>query len=225
MLPHIILHNVQSLDGRIDWITPDVGIYYELARQFQEDATLVGSQTILNPPEKEDIPKEDESAFEETKFDSEDKRPLLVIPDSRGRIRTWHYLKKLPYWRNWIALCSEKTPREYLDYLKKRHIDHIVAGDDHVDLRSALEDLANRYQIKTIRVDSGGTLNGILFRLGLVNEISIIVDPSLVGGTSPKSIFNAPDLTSKEGVFKLKLIHFERLKNDNVWLRYEIESK
>lgn len=225
MFPHIILHNVQSLDGRIDWFSPDVGLYYEMVSGFSEDATLVGSQTILNPPEKEDIPKEDESAFEKPKLDPEDKRPLLVIPDSRGRIRIWHYLKKLPYWRNWIALCSEKTPNDYLDYLKKRHIDYIVAGEDHVDLGSALVELAGRYHVKTIRVDSGGTLNGILLRQDLVKEISVLIDPVLVGGASPKSIFNSPDLTSNEGVIKLKLIHFEKLKNDNIWLRYEIESK
>jgi 2,5-diamino-6-(ribosylamino)-4(3H)-pyrimidinone 5'-phosphate reductase len=222
MLPKIIIHNAQSLDGRIDWFTPDVGLYYEIATQFKEDATLVGSETILNPYEEVDIPEEDESAFEMPEKDPEDKRPILVIPDSRGRIRTWHYLRSLPYWSWWISLVSKKTPQDYLDYLKKRHIDYIAKGRDHVDMKAALEELGSRYGVKNIRMDSGGTLNGVLFRLGLVNEISIIVDPSLVGGTSPKSIFRAPDLKSAEGVIKLKLIHFEKMKNDNIWLRYEV---
>jgi 2,5-diamino-6-(ribosylamino)-4(3H)-pyrimidinone 5'-phosphate reductase len=223
MLPKIIVHNAQSVDGRLDWFSPDVGLYYELALQFQEDATLVGSGTILKPYEKVEIPDEDESVFEIPEKDPEDKRPILVVPDSKGRIRTWHYLKGLPYWHDWVVLCSEKTPRDYLDYLKKRHINYIKSGDDHVDMRAALEELNARFDVKTIRMDSGGTLNGILFRLGLVNEISIIVDPTLVGGTSPKSIFRAPDLTATDGVIKLKLIHFEKMKNDNIWLRYELD--
>jgi 2,5-diamino-6-(ribosylamino)-4(3H)-pyrimidinone 5'-phosphate reductase len=196
----------------MDWFSPDVGLYYELAMGFHEDATLVGSETILNPYEKVDIPQEDESAFEAPRFNPEDERPILVIPDSKGRIRTW-------------LLCSKNTPNDYLDYLKKRHIEYIVAGEDHVDLRAALEELSNRFQVKIIRVDSGGTLNGILLREGLVKEISVIIDPTLVGGESPRSIFHAPDLKSKENIIKLRLIHFEKLKNDNIWLRYEIESK
>jgi 2,5-diamino-6-(ribosylamino)-4(3H)-pyrimidinone 5'-phosphate reductase len=51
------------------------------------------------------------------------------------------------------------------------------------------------------------------------------VDPSLVGGTSPRSIFNAPDLQSPEGVIELKLIHFEKRNKDTVWLKYEVVIK
>lgn len=222
MVPKIIIHNAQSADGRMDWFSPDVGLYYELALQFQEDATLVGSGTILNPYEKVEIPREDESVFETPRFNPEDTRPILVIPDSKGRIRTWHYLRGLPYWSNWVVLCSKKTPREYREYLKERYINYIVAGEDHVDMRAALEELNARFNVKNVRVDSGGILNGVLLRSGLVSEVSIVVDPTLVGGTSPKSIFRAPDLLSEEGVIKLKLIHFEKLRNDNVWLRYEV---
>jgi 2,5-diamino-6-(ribosylamino)-4(3H)-pyrimidinone 5'-phosphate reductase len=225
MLPKIIIHNAQSVDGRLDWFTPDVGLYYEIATQFKEDATLVGSGTILNPYEEVEIPDEDESAFERLEKNPEDPRPILVIPDSRGRIRTWHYLRNLPYWSWWVALISQKTPQDYIDYLKKRHIDYIMVGEDHVDIKAALEELNLRYGVKNIRADSGGTLNGILFREGLVKEVSVLVDPSLVGGTTPRSIFNASDLTSTEDVIKLKLIHFEKMKNDNIWLRYEVTNK
>jgi hypothetical protein len=38
LLPRIILHNVVSLDGRMDWFTPGVGLFYELASRWQEDA-------------------------------------------------------------------------------------------------------------------------------------------------------------------------------------------
>jgi 2,5-diamino-6-(ribosylamino)-4(3H)-pyrimidinone 5'-phosphate reductase len=207
----------------MDWFSPDVGLYYEIATQFKEDATLVGSGTILNPYEEVEIPKENESVFDAPNLDPEDPRPILVVPDSKGRIRTWHYLKGLPYWSNWVSLCSKKTPKDYIEYLKKRHINYILAGEDHVDMRAALEELNSKFNVNRVRMDSGGTLNGVLIRSGLVNEISIIVDPSLVGGISQKSIFHAPDLSSADGVIKLKLIHFEKFKNDNIWLRYEVQ--
>ena len=219
MLPRVILHNAVSVDGRIDWFTPDVDQFYELASRWEEDATLAGSNTIFNP--EEELPEEGE-VFEPPKRDSDDSRPLLVVPDSRGRVRNWHQLRKWPYWRDMVALCSHSTPRSYLDYLQKRHIGYIVAGDDHVDLRVALEELNARYGVRTVRVDSGGTLNGVLLRAGLVDGVSVLIYPSLVGGTTPRSIFRAPDLISSEGVIQLRLTHVEKLKGGVVWLRYEV---
>lgn len=225
MLPKVIIHNAVSVDGRIDNFDVDMGLYYELARTWKEDATLVGSNTILKAEEWEKVPDEDESVFEPPKISPEDKRPLLAVPDAKGMVRIWHYIRNWPYWRHHIALCSKSTPNEYLDYLEKRHIGCIIAGDDHVDLKAALEELNNRYEVKSVRVDSGGILNGVLLRLGLVDEVSVLVHPNLVGGKSPGSIFTADDLTSKEGVLNLKLVHLEKFKNDIVWMRYEVAHK
>ena len=192
MLPKVILHNAVSLDGRIDGFPIDLFQYYELAASWKEDATLAGSDTFLKAASE--APPEDESAFLPPKIDPSDSRALLAIPDSRGRIRTWHYLRSLPYWRDVVALCSESTPQEYLDYLKERHIDYIIAGQGHVDLCAALEELNSRFGVKVVRVDAGGTLNGQLLRQGLVNEVSLLIYPSLVGGEKQSSIFRAPDL-------------------------------
>ena len=101
-------------------------------------------------------------------------------------------------------------------------MEYIIAGDDHVDLRAALEELNARHGVKVVRVDSGGTLNGVLLRAGLVDEISVLINPCLVGGTTPRSFFRAPDLTSPEGVIQLEMIHFEQLEGDVVWLRYDV---
>ena len=231
MLPRVILHNAVSLDGRIDGFPIDPYQYYELVATWKEDATLAGSQTFLKAASE--APAEDESAFVQAKVDPIDKRALLVIPDSRGRIRTWHYLRSLPYWRSFVALCTKSTPQEYLHYLQKRHIDCIIAGDDHVDLRTALEELYSRYAVRVVRVDAGGTLNGLLLRQGLVSEVSILIYPSLVGGEKISSIFRAPDLPAvsdadlvsglgAEGTISLKLMHTEKLKGDVMWLRYEV---
>jgi len=233
MLPRVILHNAISLDGRIDGFPIDLQQYYELTATWKEDATLAGSETFLKAATE--APPEDESAFIPPRSDPKDKRPILVIPDSRGRIRTWHYLRSLPYWRHFVALCSRSTPQDYLQYLKDRHIDCIITGEDHVDLKMALGELYSRYAVKVVRVDSGGTLNGLLLRQGLANEVSILIYPSLVGGETSSSIFRAqdlppvsnPDLASglgAKGTIPLKLIAAERLKGDVMWLRYEVKQ-
>lgn len=220
MLPHVVLHNAASLDGRITGFPIDMKTYYAPVRRWKEDATLVGSGTILAAPSMDAA--EDDEAFAPPEESPGDKRPLLVVPDSRGRVRCWHALRKAGFWRDVVALCSRGTPRRYFDYLKKRHIDCIVAGNDHVDMRSALRRLNHRFGVKVVRADSGGTLNGVLLRAGLVSEISILVHPCLVGRLSPKSLFHDAALAGSRGVIDLKLSQVEKLKGGLVWLRYRV---
>lgn len=220
MLPRVIVHNAVSVDGRIDWFTADVGLFYELAGRWNEDATLAGSDTILRADWG--TLDESEAAVEPPAPDPADRRPLLVVPDSRGRIGIWQQLRQTPYWRGVIALCSRSTPAAYIEELRTQRVETIIAGEDRVDLRAALAELRTRHGVATVRVDSGGTLNGVLLRAGLVDEVSLLVHPSLVGGLTPRSIFRAPDLDSAAGVIDLRLDHLERLRDDIVWLRYSV---
>jgi len=47
VLPHIILHSMVSVDGRMDLTAPDLGLYYEVACRWEVDAILSGGETIL----------------------------------------------------------------------------------------------------------------------------------------------------------------------------------
>ena len=222
MLPHVIIHNAMSLDGCITNFTVDLGLYYKLAAGFGEDATLAGSNTILAG--SDEIPEETEEDLEKPEVAEDDKRPILVIPDSAGRVRIWHALKSWPFWCGFVALITEKTPQDYIDYLEERHIDHITVGDVKVDLKAALEMLNKKYNVKTLRVDSGGTLNGLLLQAGLVDEVSVLVHPVLVGsGGSRKSIFQVIESDGLEGGIELKLTHQQEMKNGIIWLKYKVK--
>jgi 2,5-diamino-6-(ribosylamino)-4(3H)-pyrimidinone 5'-phosphate reductase len=166
---------------------------------------------------------EEASAVEDTSPpDQPDKRPLLVVPDSRGRVRTWSALRRAGYWRDAIALVSQRTPAAYLDYLRSSRVETVMHGDEHVDLRAALEELAERFNIRTVRVDSGGTLNGVLLRSGLVSDVSVLIHPVLVGGTAPLSMFRSGGDESAS-LIQTRLDATEQLESGLVWLRYRIE--
>jgi len=222
MLPRVILHNIASLDGRTDGFTPDLGQFYQLASRWNEDATLSGCDTLLAAELGLAGADELGGPPEGVQENSSDTRPLLVVPDSRGRLRSWPLWRKQPYWRAGLALCSKSTPGEYLNYLQSQGIDFIISGDDHVDFRAALEELNTRHGVDVIRVDSGGTLNGVLLKAGLVDEISLLIHPALADGLTSRPLFRSPDVTTAKEAIQLQLVHFERLKNDVIWLRYLI---
>jgi len=216
MLPKIILHNIVSLDGRIDGFTPDVGLFYELASTFKEDATLAGSETIIASPGANIT--DDSRKLNPPELHAHDARPLLVIPDSRGRIRCWEHLLKQPYWRGGVALMSTTTPSSYCEYLSKKNVECVIAGKEQVDLRSALEALHELHGVKTVRVDSGGALSGVLLREGLVDEISLLISPCFAGDGA-RALFR-----TVQSELPVSLTHSETLKGGVVWVRYEVEK-
>jgi 2,5-diamino-6-(ribosylamino)-4(3H)-pyrimidinone 5'-phosphate reductase len=220
MLPTVIIHMGISLDGRYDWSLGGDSPYYKIVRALKADADLSGSHTIMTA----NLPKNPEKFFGETydQYVNSPNRGSLVVVDSLGQVTHWDLIKKQPWWRHHVSLCSRKTPHSHLDYLRKEGVDYIIAGNERIDLRTAFAELYTRYQLYVIRVDSGGILNGVLLRAGLVDEVSVVIAPELVGGISPYTLFAASDLTSSDGVIPLRLIHFELMANDYIWMRYVV---
>jgi 2,5-diamino-6-(ribosylamino)-4(3H)-pyrimidinone 5'-phosphate reductase len=219
MIPRVILHTAVSADGRTTGFAPDIGVYYSLAQKWREDATLTGADTILAAQEaaSSDDPGETAQAHEPG-----DTRPLLAVVDSRGRVRCWRALREAGLWRRMIALVSESTPREYLDYLAERHVEAIAAGEQRVDLRSALGELAARHGTRTVRADSGGTLNAALLAAGLVSEVSLLVHPVLVGGSAAHTAVHCTEPLLQPATMSLAAA--EQLEGGLLWIRYESEK-
>jgi 2,5-diamino-6-(ribosylamino)-4(3H)-pyrimidinone 5'-phosphate reductase len=228
MLPRVLVHVAASVDGRIDWIDVDLGLHYGLAARWRPDCMLTGADTILADPDYApdadgDVCRPAGQAAADDEAD--DARPRLVVVDSRGRVRNWGALHGVPYWREPTALCSRSTPADYLEYLERRGVATVVAGDDRVELRVALEQLAERFGVRRVQVDSGGTLHGALLRAGLVHEVSVLVHPALVGGSSPRWWYPAPDLSGPDGIVPLRLTDVEKVGDGVVWLRYDVVSR
>jgi 2,5-diamino-6-(ribosylamino)-4(3H)-pyrimidinone 5'-phosphate reductase len=218
MLPKVIVHTEISVDGRMDWMQDDGFLYYRVISDWHPDAMLSGSTTML-------VAYPTPDSEEQLAAEAPEKQPglqRLVVVDSRGQIRSWRQIQQGEWWGEVTVLCSSTTPQAYLDHVEALGIDTIVVGEGHVDLRAALEALHDRYGIEVVRVDSGGILIGALLRAGLVDEIRVLLNPSLVGGTSPRSCFVAPDLPSADGILPLRLTKVDNVEGDFVWLNYDV---
>jgi 2,5-diamino-6-(ribosylamino)-4(3H)-pyrimidinone 5'-phosphate reductase len=231
--PHVIVHNMVSIDGRTDHFAGDVGLYYELVAALPHDAVLSGSATFLSAAAAEGIHLSGEDPLPTD--DLEDpvpagtaapdptavQAPLLVIVDSRGQLTRFGWLTGTPYWRGLLIACSASTPPDHLGLLERHRIPFVIVGDDRVDLPRLLAVLATDHGIERVRVDSGGVLNGALLRAGLVDEVSLLIGAYAVGGRSPAGLFVA-DEPADGAVVPLELLAVERLRGDAVWLRYRV---
>lgn len=228
MLPDVILHTATSVDGRITNFPADLGLYYGLAAQWNPDAILFGSETVLAAVRENpalEVPPEHEEMFTPPPGTQEDPRPLLVIADSRGRVRCWDAIRKWPYMRDVLACCSAATPSDYLGYLKERRIGTIVAGDDRIDMRAALEALNRQHGVKVLRVDSGGTLNSVLLHAGVVTEVSVLIHPVIAGGKADPTMSDPLKAGITDLQVPLKLKSAEVVGDGIVWARYRVQGR
>jgi 2,5-diamino-6-(ribosylamino)-4(3H)-pyrimidinone 5'-phosphate reductase len=220
--PHVTIHSLASLDGRLDGFPPDQGLYYELAAAIPHQAVLSGSGTMLAAAVAEGIDLDadgPEGAPAATPVATD--LPWLVVVDSRGQLTRLAWLRSAPFWRDVLILCSDTTPPAHLDRLTRAGVTYEVVGADRVDLASALTVLAERYGVEHVRVDAGPALNAALLDAGLVDEVSVVVAPWLVGSAGARPLHLALQLPEAAG---LRLTAVETLRDDHVWLRYEVRS-
>lgn len=227
--PRVTVYNETSIDGKLTGFAGDGVRYYRRGFRWRSDAILMGSATAqafgpAETPEQQagagpDVdPAPVYPGFEDLVYEP---RPVLVIPDSRAVVRNWRHAQAQPWYGAMVALVSRHTRPEYPAYLERRGVGHLTAGEDHVDLAGALEQLADRYDVGSIQTDGGGALNGALLAAGLVDEIALILTPRVAGRPDATSLVRLPRGLGDDGL-PLRLTEVETLDDGAIWLRYEL---
>ena len=222
MRPMVVLHNSISADGATTGFEPDMGLHYEVAGRYGAEAHLIGSATALTGIEQfvESVPAEIPEDMARRTMMPEDPRPIWVFPDSRGALQgLLHVFRRFEHCRDVVVMVTAATPAEYLDYLRDREYDFHLCGDDRVDLAAALGILAEQYGVKTVLVDSGPTLNGLLLNQGQVDEVSLLVSPFAVGQDSLRLFGNLDRCRS------LELAQVKALGTTHVHLVYRVPKR
>jgi 2,5-diamino-6-(ribosylamino)-4(3H)-pyrimidinone 5'-phosphate reductase len=201
MRPQVVALLAVSLDGVTSGFDVDLARFYALATRWNEDVTLVGADTIL---------AQEVAVRAAPHPGPRSSGPLLAVVDSRARVREWEALRQVGYWSDVLALYADQTPERPPDST----IAELVTGYDRVDLEAVLDVLGDGDGdggAKTVRVDSGGTLIGVLLDRGLVDELALLVHPVVVGHGQRWS-----------GARRLYLRHVgtETFEGGVVWLRY-----
>jgi 2,5-diamino-6-(ribosylamino)-4(3H)-pyrimidinone 5'-phosphate reductase len=216
----VIMHNSISLDGSFTDFEVNMGLHYQIAGKYNADANLIGSNTIKTGIEiyGGEIPPEKEADF--TKPERNMALPYWIIVDTKGITQgLLHTCRSFEFCKDVIILISQRTNEDYINYLKERNYDYLVCGNEYIDYEKALSALNTKYGIKTILIDSGPTLNGVLLSKGLIDEISLLVSPFLVGGKSDKLLAH---LNNESTNINLKLLACEDVEKELVLLRYEV---
>ena len=191
-------------------------LHYHLASSYKSDAHLIGSNTIKTgidlygsspPEEKKDFRKPDR-----------DKNlPYWIIIDTKGTLQNkLHEVRRFELCKDIVVLISNKTPDSFINYLKLRKYFFHKVGNEHVDLQKSCQLLYKKYNVKTILTDCGRILSNLLLNHDIVDEISLLFHPVIVGDKS-YNIFN--NINKK---IELKQLKNEILNEKYIWLVYKV---
>jgi riboflavin biosynthesis pyrimidine reductase len=219
--PHVVAHNLASLDGRVTtapgvlllhgdarWEAAVAGggdAYAKLRRAVDPDAFLEGSGSFVREGDApfhhpEPPPGERENLYADFLPDEvvhrAGHRGWFTVVDGRGRIE-WRYKEYPdPEWAGWhvLVLTCSAAPPGYLAYLRRERIPYLVTVGERVDLVSALDGLYEKLGVRRVLSTAGGHLHGALLRAGLVDEIDLELAPAIIGGDRTPSLFGGPPL-------------------------------
>lgn len=102
---------------------------------------------------------------------------------------------------------------------------HVLNHDNQVDFEALFQILKEEFGIERVTIQSGGTLNAVLLRSGLIDEVSIVVAPLLVGGSTTSTLIDGEAIHSVGELSKLKSLEFiscNLLMHSYIHLRYKV---
>jgi 2,5-diamino-6-(ribosylamino)-4(3H)-pyrimidinone 5'-phosphate reductase len=106
----------------------------------------------------------------------------------------------------------------------KKNIE-IIYYKDKIDFIDLFKKLKEDFNIDNLTIQTGATLNSIFLRHKLIDKISIVVAPALVGGKETSSLIDGKSLSSKgelKDIKALKLIEVKKLDDSYINLKYDV---
>jgi len=153
----------------------------------------------------------------------EGRKTWTSVVDGKGRFRGAYKAYTDNPESYMVHLTSYGAPPEYLAFLQKEEIPYLLTGQEKVNLTEMFAKLYDILNVKCILTSSGGKLAGALIRENLLDEINILFNPTIYGGTNSPILFHSPDIYPPD-ILPNKLKHIESQVFDSgaIWVRYEV---
>ncbi|MBA5602049.1 RibD family protein [Pectobacterium aroidearum] len=229
MTPYLICHMITTVDGSIlidDFSTsPDgnmaqwIESYMQMFKTFNCDAWIVGrvSMEEMNP-----------STHQQTVHSVKIQKPIskglktpqyCIVLDSSGKLS---FESPTVNGDAIIVLLGSKVNDSHLSELTACGVSYIISDTDEINLKHMLELLHENFGIKRAGLMGGSNVNGTFISAGLVNEISVVIAPSLsLSGNIKPLIGNSNYIRSDK--LNLELKNAETLSDGLVRLNYNVK--
>lgn len=102
---------------------------------------------------------------------------------------------------------------------------HILLYENQIDFVDVFRRLYKDFHIERVTIQTGGTLNAELLQLGLIDHVSIVIAPCLIGGQATPSLVGGESFNRVEDIQKisaLKLTQCTILQHSYLHVQYDV---
>jgi 2,5-diamino-6-(ribosylamino)-4(3H)-pyrimidinone 5'-phosphate reductase len=221
----VIINGAMTVDGKIATSNGDskISSKEDLVRvhrlRASVDAIIVGISTILA-----DDPRLTVRLVK-------GKNPARVIVDSKGRIPLDSQIMYTATKVKTIVAVTDQAPEEKIMKLRDMGAQVLVISRGKKGQSAAVPHGVNlkllfrkleKIGLKTILVEGGGELNWSLFRLGLVDKLTVTIAPKIAGGRLATTLVEGDGFDEIAQGVKLDLKKIERKRTGEIVLHYQL---
>ena len=126
----------------------------------------------------------------------------------------------------------KKTKKLYLVTSNKNHPAfkikenlELIYYPNKINFKDLFKKLKQKYKVSNVTIQSGGTLNATLVREGLIDRVSFVIAPALIGGKNTSTLMDGKSLRSDKDLKQIKALKLrkcEKLKNSYLHLIYDV---
>lgn len=225
--PITTLFMLESLDGKIssgssdnldadkDWckvngVKEGLQQYYDIEQTTDLYSLNTGRvMAKIGVNDREDIPNKSVVSF--------------VIIDNKPHLNE----RGIEYLCKWVkTLYLVTTNNEHIAFdLQSKYDNLVILYYDKLDLGLLLDDLYSKYGVDYLTIQSGGNMNALFLRNGLIDYVNIVLAPLLVGGRDTSTLIDGESIKMVEELDRLKaleLLECNKLDNSYIQLKYKV---
>lgn len=219
-LPFVVVKYAATLDGRIGatsgdsrWVSGPETLRWAHENRPKLDAMLVGSSTVV---------VDDPQLTARPGGVLAERQPLRVVVDSTGRVPTT--AKVLQGESQTLIATTERSSEAWRASMQREGAEVLVlaSGEDgRVPLRDLLAELGRR-SIVLLLCEGGGVLHGSLFDQRLVDKVTAVIAPMIVGSDAAPSAVSGTGAAYMRDAVRLREVTVERLGEDVLVTGYPV---
>ena len=156
------------------------------------------------------------------------KEPLRFVVIDRKPHLNENGINYLCNWLERLFIVTNNLEHPAFELRSKHKNLETIYHENEIDCADLLVELKKNHNIEKITVESGGTLNSVFFRNGLIDHMKIVVAPLIVGGKDTSSLVDGFSFTEQSQLYMLKALKLrecKKLENSYLLLEYDVINK
>lgn len=148
----------------------------------------------------------------------------FVLVDNKPHLKA-SGLKYLSSWLKHVYIVTSNKKHPAFALQDKVDNISVIYYKGKINFKDLFKKLKKEYAVKRMTIQSGGTMNAALLREGLIDRVSLVVAPLLVGGSTTPTLVDGEAIHSVKELSKLKplkLVEVNKLQHSYLHLIYKV---